>query len=100
MGAPTPFIRSLVRVANAQGRDVLEAIITGQFATVKANGGKQLVGVSAGGKSFNYQVPSGLAVQDLMGLCEEALEIFDALDCDQIANYLKRAPRHTAVAKF
>lgn len=100
MASPSFFIKSLIRVANAQGRGVLEAIVTGQFDVLKNTGGKQLTGATAGGKSFTYQIPQGLEVNELMAKAEEALEFFDSCDAEQIANYLKRRPDSRTVARF
>lgn len=100
MAAPTPFIRSLIRVANAQGREVLESIITGQFTVLKDSGGKQLTGVTAGGKSFTYTVPPSLSIEQLMGAMEEALEFFDSMTAEQVANYLKRRHESRTLATF
>jgi hypothetical protein len=100
MGAPSFFVKALIRVANTQGPEVLEAIITGQFSIIQSTGGKQLTGVSAGGKNFSYQVPPGLEIDKLMGYCEEALSIFTACDAEQIAAYLKRRPESRSVARF
>jgi hypothetical protein len=98
--SPAFFTRSLIRVASLQGRAVLEAIITGQFSVITSNGGKQLVGVAAGGKSFSYQVPMGLALDQLMAKAEEALASFDAMDSDEVSALLTTIPLRKTVSGF
>jgi hypothetical protein len=98
--SPAFFTRSLIRVASLQGRAVLEAIITGQFSVITKNGGKQLIGVAAGGKSFSYMVPIGLSLKDLMGLAEEALAEFDSMDSDEVDALLSTKPLRKTVSGF
>ena len=98
MAAPDFFIRSLLRVAKEQGREVLLAIVTSQFQQITTSGGKQLTGASANGKSFSYTVPSGLDVAALMAKAEEALTLFDSMSEDELTEMLTARPVSTTTA--
>jgi hypothetical protein len=93
------FIRSLLRVAQTQGREVLEAIVTSQFEIV-ASGGKQLVSGTANGKSFSYNVPAALQLDGLMAKAEEALELFDGSTTAQITALLSTRTVSRTVGRF
>lgn len=100
MPSPDYFIRALLRIGSLQGRGVLEAVVTGQFKVISDNGGKQLVATAAGGKSFSFQIPHGLAVDQLMAKAEEALSTFDSLDADELDAYLTTRPLRKTVSVF
>lgn len=99
MASFDPFIRSLVRVASLSGRDTLEAVILSNYTTVSVNGGKQLTGTSAGGKSFSFAIPAGMDTFSVMGKFDEALTLFDSLTADQVATLLtnRRITRSNAI---
>ena len=99
MAAPDYFIKSLIRVARAQGRGVLLAIVTSQFQIVKDSGGKTLTGATANGKSFSYTIPSGLALDSLMAKAEEALEWFDGSTTAQVDAMLATRPTSVTVGR-
>ena len=100
MASVDPFIRSLVRVASLSGRDTLEAVILSNYTTVSANGWKQLVGTSAGGKSFSFAIPAGMDTFSVMGKFDEALTLFDSLTADQLTTILTRRRINRSTAAF
>ncbi len=100
MASPDFFLRSLLRVASLQGRGVLEAIITGQFEVVSTNGGKQLTGATANGKSFSYAVPTKLGVDGAMEYSEEALEWLDSHTNAELTAILSNKAATYTTARF
>jgi hypothetical protein len=100
MASPDFFLRSLLRVASLQGRGVLEAIVTSQFSAVSTNGGKQLTGATANGKSFSYTVPAGLSLLEVMARMEEALEWIDSHTSDELTAILSTKAATYTTARF
>jgi hypothetical protein len=100
MAAPDFFIKSLLRIAISQGRDVLEAIVMGQFSTIQDRGGKMITSLSANGKSFSFQVDPKLSTSQIMGMVEEALEYFDGSTLDEIQEYLSTKPIRKTRIRF
>lgn len=99
---PTPdfFTKSLIRLANLQGRSVLEAVVTGQFETFK--GGKIMISAGVGGKSFSYQVPPGMSTVEIMQEAEKALEFWDyaAANNIDINQWLSQRPIDRICGRF
>lgn len=100
MAAPDFFIKSLLRIALSQGRDVLEAIVTGQFTMIQERGGKMITSLSANGKSFSFQVDPKLSTSDIMGTVEQALEYFDGSTQEEIQEYLSTKPIRKTRIRF
>lgn len=100
MSAPSYFIRSLLRIYNLQGREVIEALVTGQFTLVADKGGKMATSLSANGKSFSFQVDSKLTTSGLMAMAEEALTYIDGSTEAQLTALLSTRPIKTTVAIF
>ena len=100
MASPDFFIKSLLRIAMVQGRDVLEAIVTGQFTVIQERGGKMITSLSANGKSFSFQVDPKLSTADLMGTVEQALEYFDGSTQEEIQEYLSTKPIRKTRIRF
>ena len=100
MAAPDFFVKSLLRIALSQGRDVLEAIVTGQFTVIQERGGKMITSLSANGKSFSFQVDPKLSTSDIMGTVEQALEYFDGSTQDEIQEYLSTKPIRKTRIRF
>lgn len=100
MAAPDFFIKSLLRIALSQGRDVLEAIVTGQFTVIQERGGKMITSLSANGKSFSFQVDPKLSTSDIMGTVEQALEYFDGSTQEEIQEYLSTKPIRKTRIRF
>ena len=100
MAAPDFFIKSLLRIALSQGRDVLEAIVTGQFSVIQERGGKMITSLSANGKSFSFQVDPKLSTADLMGTVEQALEYFDGSTQEVVQEYLSTKPIRKTRIRF
>lgn len=99
MAALSLFQRSLVRIAQTRGREVLENIIIGQFEVIEQGGGK-LVNTSVGGKSFSFQVGRDMEVAALMGHAEMALSYFDAYTETQIDRLLATPLQDKVTARF
>lgn len=95
-----PFVRVLIRVISLRGRQAVESVLLGEFTTVENQGGGKLVSTSIGGKSFTFQVPSGLNTDQLMVACDEALRLWDSMDATQRKLYLTVRPQRTVVARF
>lgn len=100
MAAPDFFVKSLLRIALSQGRDVLEAIVTGQFTVIQERGGKMITSLSANGKSFSFQVDPKLSTSDIMGTVEQALEYFDGSTQEEIQEYLSTKPIRKTRIRF
>jgi hypothetical protein len=100
MAAPDFFIKSLLRIAMTQGREVLENIVTGQFSMLTEKGGKMMTSLSANGKSFSFQVDPKLSTSQIMATAEEALEFFDGSSLQEIQDYLNTKPVRTTKARF
>jgi len=100
MAAPDFFVKSLLRIALSQGRDVLEAVVTGQFNVIQERGGKMITSLSANGKSFSFQVDPKLSTADLMGTVEQALEYFDGSTQEEIQEYLSTKPIRKTRIRF
>lgn len=100
MAAPDFFIKSLLRIAMAQGREVLENIVTGQFTLITEKGGRQMTSLSANGKSFSFQVDPKLSTSELLARVEEALETFDGSTLDEVQRYLSTRPVRSSKARF
>jgi hypothetical protein len=100
MAAPDFFIKSLLRIAMTQGREVLENIVTGQFTLISEKGGRQMTSLSANGKSFSFQVDPKLSTSELLSRVEEALEFFDGSTLDQVQTYLSTKPLRRTRARF
>jgi hypothetical protein len=100
MAAPDFLIKSLLRIAMAQGREVLENIVTGQFTLVSEKGGRQMTSLSANGKSFSFQVDPKLSTSALLACVEEALEFFDGSTLEEVQRYLSTRPLRRTKARF
>lgn len=101
MAAPDFFIRSLLRVASIQGREVLEAVVLGQFTdTINDGNGLRVISTSINGKTASFSADPKLGTMDLMAKAEEALETFDGLGVDAVIALLSRAPVTRARARF
>ena len=100
MAAPDFFIKSLLRIAMTQGREVLENIVTGQFSMLTEKGGKMMTSLSANGKSFSFQVDPKLSTSQIMATAEEALEFFDGSSLQDVQDYLNTKPVQTTKARF
>jgi hypothetical protein len=100
MAAPDFFIKSLLRIAMTQGREVLENIVTGQFSMLSEKGGKMMTSLSANGKSFSFQVDPKLSTSQIMATAEEALEFFDGSSLQDVQDYLNTKPVRTTKARF
>lgn len=100
MASPDFFVKSLLRIALSQGRDVLEAIVTGQFTVIQERGGKMITSLSANGKSFSFQVDPKLSTSDIMGTVEQALEYFDGSTQEEIQEYLSTKPIRKTRIRF
>lgn len=100
MASPDFFIKSLLRIAMTQGREVLENIVTGQFTLISEKGGRQMTSLSANGKSFSFQVDPKLSTSELLSRVEEALEFFDGSTLDQVQTYLTTKPLRRTRARF
>lgn len=100
MAAPDFFIKSLLRIAMTQGREVLENIVTGQFSMLTEKGGKMMTSLSANGKSFSFQVDPKLSTSQIMATAEEALEFFDGSSLQDVQDYLNTKPVRTTKARF
>jgi hypothetical protein len=100
MASPDFFIKSLLRIAMTQGREVLENIVTGQFTLISEKGGRQMTSLSANGKSFSFQVDPKLSTSELLSRVEEALEFFDGSTLDQVQTYLSTKPLRRTRARF
>jgi hypothetical protein len=100
MAAPDFFIKSLLRIAMTQGREVLENIVTGQFSMLTEKGGKMMTSLSANGKSFSFQVDPKLSTSQIMATAEEALEFFDGSTLQDVQDYLNTKPVRTTKARF
>ena len=100
MAAPSFFTKSLLRIAKLQGRSALESLVTGQFTTLSAQGGKQITTASENGKSFSFQVDSGMGVSQLMSYAEEALEYWDGSTPEQVETLLGSKPVHVTRGTF
>jgi hypothetical protein len=94
------FTRSLVRIASLQGREVLEAVVTGQFEVVSANGGRVMTSASGTDKSFTFQVPSALTTDKIMAAAEYALTFFDSHTETEISYFLTARPKKWARIGF
>lgn len=100
MAAPNYLVRAFLRVACLQGRDVLEALVTGQFTAVQ-QGGMQMISSTSVGQSFAFNVDPKLSISEIMALAEEALETFDGMGgVDAVTAFLKRPPVTRAQAVF
>lgn len=100
MASPDFLIKSLLRIAMTQGREVLENIVTGQFTLISEKGGRQMTSLSANGKSFSFQVDPKLSTSELLSRVEEALEFFDGSTLDQVQTYLTTKPLRRTRARF
>jgi hypothetical protein len=100
MASPDFLIKSLLRIAMTQGREVLENVVTGQFTLVAEKGGRQMTSLSANGKSFSFQVDPKLSTSELLARVEEALEFFDGSTLDQVQTYLTTKPLRRTRARF
>jgi hypothetical protein len=100
MAGPDFFTKSLLRIAMAQGREVLENIVTGQFTLISEKGGRQMTSLSANGKSFSFQVDPKLSTSELLARVEEALEFFDGMTLEQVQRYLSMRPITKIKARF
>jgi hypothetical protein len=100
MASPDFLIKSLLRIAMTQGREVLENIVTGQFTLISEKGGRQMTSLSANGKSFSFQVDPKLSTSELLARVEEALEFFDGSTLDQVQTYLTTKPLRRTRARF
>jgi hypothetical protein len=100
MASPDFLIKSMLRIAMTQGREVLENIVTGQFTLISEKGGRQMTSLSANGKSFSFQVDPRLSTSELLARVEEALEFFDGSTLDQVQNYLSTKPLRRTRARF
>jgi len=100
MASPDFLIKSLLRIAMTQGREVLENIVTGQFTLISEKGGRQMTSLSANGKSFSFQVDPKLSTSELLSRVEEALEFFDGSTLDQVQTYLSTKPLRRTRARF
>jgi hypothetical protein len=100
MASPDFFIKSLLRIAMTQGREVLENIVTGQFTLISEKGGRQMTSLSANGKSFSFQVDPKLSTSELLSRVEEALEFFDGSTLYQVQTYLSTKPLRRTRARF
>lgn len=86
------FIRSLLRIACLQGREVLEAVVTGQFQAVQ-QGAVQMISSATAGQSFSFAVDPKLGVSEIMATAEQALELFDSYPDDAaVLAALKQPP--------
>jgi hypothetical protein len=94
------FIKALIRIAKLQGRDVLEAVITGQFKVISEGGGKILVGTTISNKSYSFQVPASLPTDEIMAIAEQALEEFDSRTVEEIDALLSSRPSNRNKACF
>jgi len=97
---PDFLIKSFLRIAMSQGRDVLESIVTGQFTTLSEKGGKMMTSLSANGKAFTFQVDPKLSTSELMATAEQALEFFDGSTLQEVQDYLNTKPLRRTKARF
>lgn len=94
------FIRSLLRIGALQGRNVLEAVVTGQFQAVQ-QGGVQMISSTAAGQSFSFSVDPKLTISQIMAAAEEALEHFDGYpSAAAVLAALAQRPITVARARF
>lgn len=91
MPAPIPEVRMLIAYRLREGMAALEALETARQADIVDNSGRQMVSVSAGGKSFTYDV-TGVKLSDLMRWVREAIEYCLTYTEAELRNYTERAP--------
>jgi hypothetical protein len=82
MASDAEFQNVLLRIISIRGRDCVENLLLGEYEVVKSGAGK-LISTSVGGKSFSFQIPSGLNQDSIMIHADAALRTWDSLDDTQ-----------------
>lgn len=93
------LVRPLLRIASLQGREVIEALVTGQFTIAKASG-KVMTTATATNKSFSFTIDPSMSAGALMKAADEALAWFDSHTSDELAAFLTRRATNVAFNRY
>lgn len=100
------LVRALVRAACAANPTApvagLTAVISGHYVATATQGGT-LINCNEAGGNISFQVPSGFAADDIMALCEEAIQFIQGFADGTDVNVMLKTQRvkrlHVSFAK-
>lgn len=95
------LIPSLVRWGNRQGIAALETLAMGQWDSLIASNGRQLISSSVNGTSFTYSFSPGIDPATIIAAADSAYRILADLTArDVVSEYLSAPPQRRTQATF